>query len=183
MQSDKRLCAECERTGFAFDMARSALLYEGVLKELIHMFKYRGKLSLSAVLCEKIILFLKNHREIIDGADAILFVPLYNAWLNQREYNHSGILASAISREFGVPVSKALEKKRRTSRQSELSREERITNLIGLFRVKEGSGLAGSKVLLVDDVMTTGTTLNECAKTLKSSGVSEVRCLTLARGV
>ncbi|MDO8525364.1 MAG: ComF family protein [Candidatus Omnitrophota bacterium] len=183
LKSDGRLCAECERGGFAFDRAWSACLYEGVLKELIHLFKYRGRLSLSGILCGKVIDFIKDNTEIIDGINIITFVPLYNAWLNQREYNQSGILAAAISREFGVGISKALEKKHKTRRQNELSKEERSSNLLGLFRVKDSSEFAGTRALLIDDVMTTGATLNECAKCLKSAGAAEVRCLTLARGV
>ncbi len=183
IQSCGRLCAECERYGFAFDRAWSACLYEGALKELIHLFKYKGRLNLSGILCGKVIAFIKDNREIIDGIDTITFVPLYNAWLNQREYNQSGILAAAISREFGVNISKALEKKHKTRRQNELSKEERSTNLLGLFRVKDASAFPGARVLLIDDVMTTGATLNECAKCLKSAGAAEVRCLTLARGI
>ena len=80
-------------------------------------------------------------------------------------------------------MSKALEKRSRTRRQNELSRDERLTNLKGVFEVKENAGLNGAKLLLIDDVMTTGATLSECAKSLKSAGAKEVRCLTLARGL
>ena len=153
------------------------------MKELIHLFKYRGKLLLSGILCDKIIDFVKKNEQIIDGIDYITFVPLYNGWLNEREYNHSGILAAAISTEFRIPVSKALEKRSKTRRQSELSRDERLIYLAGVFKTKDDARLNGSKLLLIDDVMTTGTTLSECAKTFKAAGAKEVRCLTLARGI
>ena len=183
IRSAGELCVECARTGPAFDRAWSAYLYEGVLKELIHLFKYRGKLALSGILSDKLIAFIKDNEEIVEGIDIITFVPLHNSWLNEREYNQSGILAAAISRKFRMPVWRVMEKAFRTRRQNELSREERLVNLAGAFRIKEDAHIGGLKVLLIDDVMTTGATLNECAKTLKSSGAQEVRCLTLARGL
>lgn len=183
MHATGELCAECKRRSFSFDRAWSACLYEGVLKEVIHLFKYRGRLALSGILCKRIVAFIKDNREIIDGIDHITFVPLYNGWLNEREYNHSGILAAAISAEFTIPISRAVEKTLRTRRQNELSRDERLTNLEGAFRVKDNVRLDGSKLLLIDDVMTTGATLDECAEALKSAGAEEVRCLTLARGL
>jgi len=183
MNSIDKQCDECKRTDFAFDRAWSACLYEGVLKNLVQLFKYKGKLALSPILCDKITGFIKDNKEIIEGIDSITFVPLYNDWLNEREYNQSGILASAISREFGIPIIKPMEKIVRTKRQNELSREERLINLAGVFQIKGHDILTGRKVLLIDDVMTTGSTLSECASTLKGSGAKEVRCLTLARGM
>ena len=183
VRSANELCGECARTAPAFDRAWSAYLYEGVLKELIHLFKYRGKLALSGALSDKLIAFIKDNEEVIEGIDIITFVPLHNSWLNERDYNQSGILAAAISREFKIPVSKAIEKTFKTRRQNELSRDGRLANLAGAFRIKEESDIDGLKILLIDDVMTTGATLNECAKTLKSAGAGEVRCLTLARGL
>ena len=183
VHSDGKLCEECERTSFAFDRAWSAYLYDGALKELIHLFKYRGKLALSGVLCGKICEFIDDTREIIDGVDLITFVPLHRGWLNEKEFNQSGILAAAISSKFRMPVSRLLEKRVSTRRQNELSRDERLTNLTGAFKPKDNALIGGANILLIDDVMTTGTTLNECAKTLKSAGAVEVRCLTLARGL
>lgn len=140
-------------------------------------------MALSGILCDKIVTFIKDNREIIDGIDHIAFVPLYNRWLNEREYNHSGILAAAVSAEFMIPISRAVEKRFKTRRQNELSRDGRLTNLTGAFRVKDNLRLDGSKLLLIDDVMTTGATLDECAGALKIAGAKEVRCLTLARGL
>jgi competence protein ComFC len=153
-----------------------------VLKDLIHLFKYKGKLLLSGVLCDKLLEFIKDNQEIIEGVDVITFVPASHSWLNGRDYNQSGLLAAAVSKRFGVPVKKPIEKIRKTPRQNELSREERLTNLSGAFGIKDGTALKDSKVLLVDDVMTTGATLSECAGILKSAGAKEVKCLTLARG-
>jgi len=89
-----------------------------------------------------------------------------------------------ISKRCGIPVSDCLDKKKQTRHQNELSRDERLVNLSGVFRVKDKvDRLTGKNILIMDDVMTTGATLNECAKALLSSGAKEVRCLTLARGL
>ncbi|MDD5437420.1 MAG: ComF family protein [Candidatus Omnitrophica bacterium] len=183
VKEDEKLCAECEKQDLAFDRAWSACLYEGVLKEVIHLFKYGGKLALSGTLAGQMTGFVRDNPEIIDGIGLLTFVPMRKKGSRQRSFNQSEILASAIAKEFGIPVSQVLDKVIPTRRQNELSRDERLFNLMGAFRVKSGITLDAVKILLVDDVMTTGTTLSECAKVLKASAAAEVRCLTLARGL
>lgn len=183
IQKNGKRCAECSRGALSFDRAWSACMYEGALKELIHQFKYKSRMSLSGILSEKLISFVKDNSGILDGISLITFVPLHEGWLHKRDYNHSGILAAALSAKFMIPAANTLEKTIGTRRQNELSREERLTNLTGSFRPLDKSPVAGLNVLLVDDVMTTGATLNECAKALKTGGAKEVHCLTLARGL
>jgi competence protein ComFC len=128
--------------------------------------------------------FVKDNRGVREGIDAVTFVPLEKRRLRERGFNQSRILASSLSKEFGIPLVDALEKIRVTKHQNELSREDRLTNLGGAFRVKNTSRpLKGLKVLLIDDVMTTGATLNACSLSLFNEGAAEIRCLTLARGV
>ncbi len=178
------LCAECRRRKFHFERAYSACLYEGVLKELVHLFKYKGRASLAITLSGLMTDFIKDNTGTIDEIDLITFVPLQNSRLRRRGFNQSRMLAFNISKEFGIALRDTLEKKGRTKPQNELSREDRLMNLNGSFRVRKGSSsLADLKILLIDDVMTTGSTLNECAKTLLEDGAKEVRCLTLARGI
>lgn len=176
-------CEECLRLGTAFDMARSACIYEGVLKDLIHLFKYKGRVALSGILCGLMTRFIEENPEFVGGVDIITFVPLYNGWLHRRDYNHSGVLARSLSKSTSIPAAQLLDKKLRTRSQNELSREERLTNLVGAFGMNGAAAPDGAVILLVDDVMTTGATLNECARVLKSGGAKEVRCLTLARGI
>lgn len=161
----------------------SACLYEGSLKELIHQFKYKGRENLKKALSVLIAGFIRDNREILNGIDKISFVPLKNSRLAGREFNQSELLAMEISKEFGIPVCGTLEKIKKTRRQNELSREDRLVNLNGAFRVKDASEVNGLGMLLVDDVMTTGATLKECSRVLIEAGAKEVRCLTLARGV
>ena len=174
------LCPGCRRVKFHFDRAFSAYLYEDTLKELIHLFKYNSKFSLGPVLSHLLIDFARENCEIIDGADIITYVPLHDKRLREREFNQSKILAAHLASEFKMPLSDALKKTRLTKHQNELPKEARLTNLCGAFSVTCDT-VAGKKILLIDDVMTTGATLNECAKALLDSGAERVRCLTLAR--
>lgn len=169
---------------YYFERAYSACLYQDVLKELIHLFKYKEKIALGRFLSSLMVDFLKNNPEILDGIDMISFVPLQNNRLRERGFNQSRILAFHISKGSGIPLSDTLKKTRRTENQNELSRSRRLLNLNGAFEIKKNTGsLAGLKILLVDDVMTTGATLNECAKTLSEAGAREIICFTLARGL
>ncbi|MFA4980995.1 MAG: ComF family protein [Candidatus Omnitrophota bacterium] len=177
------LCAECKRSAPFFDRAYSAYLYEGVLKELIHKFKYNGKIRLSRILSKHTADFIEDNGDIVKDIDIITCVPLQNNRLRERGFNQSRILAFNISERAGIPFADTLEKRVSTRHQNELSRDERLSNLKGAFAVRAEADIYGLAVLLIDDVMTTGATLSECSRALRDAGAKEVRCLTLARGV
>lgn len=109
------------------------------------------------------------------GFDAVVYVPLGKKRLREREYDQSQLLAQNIGRFLGIPVLDALEKVKSTKTQHELSRTERLHNLDKAFRCK--AGLEGKRMLLVDDIVTTGATLRECAGELYQAGAAEVCCL------
>ena len=109
------------------------------------------------------------------GFDAVVYVPLGKKRLREREYDQSQLLARNIGRFLGIPVLDALEKVKSTKTQHELSRTERLHNLDKAFRCK--ARLEGKRVLLVDDIVTTGATLRECAGELYQAGAAEVCCL------
>ena len=113
------------------------------------------------------------------------FVPLRRKRLSERGFNKSELLARGIAARAGLAAAACLEKSGRTRNQNELPRDERLANLRGAFRPRAGAraGLAGKTALLVDDVMTTGATLDECSRALLAAGAREVRCITLARGI
>ncbi len=165
-----------------FEKAYSGYLYEDPLRELIHLFKYKSKISLSKILSNLMINYIKEYPEVLDGIDMISYVPLQNNRLRRRGFNQSRVLAVKVSVEFGIPFADALEKTRATRPQNELSREKRLINLKDAFKVRDAK-ISNKNILLIDDVMTTGATLDECSRTLLESGVKSVRCLTLARGV
>lgn len=169
-----------------FSAAYSACLYEGPLKELIHKFKYNNRRMLSGVFTGIMLDFIKDVPEIIEGAGAITFVPLHKKRALTRAFNQSELLAELVGRKLGIPVISCLEKTRVTKNQNELSREERLVNLENVFRIKpniESEAVEGADMLIIDDVMTTGATLNEASRALIDRGAKSVRCLTLARGI
>jgi len=126
--------------------------------------------------------YLKENDDILAGIDVITYVPLSAKRLRVREFNQSKVLALKIAEESGIPVVDVLYKRGHTRPQNELSRDERLVNLSGAFEAK-GETAKEKNILLMDDVMTTGATLDECSKTLKKSGAKTVTCLTLARGL
>lgn len=185
LQGAKEICADCRKTSFYFTRAYSACLYEGATKELVHLFKYGNRRDLSKLLTGLLIDFIKDDREIIDGITAVTFVPLHKKRRRERDFNQSEIFASGIAKEFGILLIDALSKTAITKNQNELSRDERLVNLKGAFSIKDATKnhLQGSRILLIDDVMTTGATLDEASRVLIEGGAAEVRCLTLARGI
>jgi ComF family protein len=117
-------------------------------------------------------------------ADVIIPVPLHPARLRTREFNQSLLLADQLGRHLSRPVSATnLVRTAATEPQTALSRQARLRNLRNAFTIRRPHDLAGKRILLVDDVFTTGTTLNECAKALRKSGSGQVFALTLARTV
>ncbi len=176
-------CDDCLQNRPAFSKALSACLYEGALKDLILQFKYKGKLALSGDLSGLISDFLYNNTDIIEGVDMVTFVPIGRDRMIKRGFNQSKVLAKHLSDSYGIPMADCIEKITFTKNQNELSRQERLSNLKDAFRAKGAASLAGFTILVVDDVMTTGATLNECAVALLKAGAGSVRCLTLARGL
>ncbi|MFC1590685.1 ComF family protein [Candidatus Omnitrophota bacterium] len=176
------VCAECGRRKPCFHMARSPFLYEGVIKECIHLMKYGKKVCLAKLLSRLMARFLKENAELREAADLIVPVPLFARKLRERGFNQSKVLARGICAELHIPASDALVKSRPTRPQSDLSKEGRMGNIKGAFRVRGRNSVRGKVILIVDDVLTTGATLNECASVLAASGAARINVITLARG-
>ncbi len=127
--------------------------------------------------------FVKKH-DIHKNVDLIVPVPIYPTKKRERTYNHAEILARSLSKNFAIPINaKNLKKIKWTQSQSELGREKRLKNVKDTFLIVDKGAFSDKCVLLVDDVYTTGTTINECAKVLRGAKASKVFSLTLARGV
>lgn len=178
----RKPCPECNKTRYHFERAYAACLYDDGLKELIHAFKYKQKIGLAGLFTNRMIDFIKENDEVIQDVDLVTFVPLHGRRLWERAFNQSKVLASAVSRSFGIRLVDTLDKTESTKPQNMLSRKERLTNLADAFRAKDPAPLKDMRVLLIDDVMTTGATFNECSRVLKEAGAARVRCLALARG-
>jgi ComF family protein len=181
--SADHLCGDCLKNSFAFDAARSAVLYAGVARERIHQLKFGGKLHwvppLEALLAEAV-----PRGDAITQVDMVLPVPLHKQRLRQRGFNQAGLIAREFGRHLCIPVRfGVLTRHRATLPQTRLGRRERLHNVRGAFSVGRPEVVRDRSVLLVDDVFTTGTTLSECARVLKRVGVQVVYAVTVARVV
>jgi len=176
------LCGACHARHPAFDRARSAMRYGDASKASILALKHADRLDLAPALSRWL---ARTGRPLLDAADLIVPVPLHPLRLWRRRYNQSAELARALGRLAGKPVAPlALTRLRPTPSQGAMpSAKARRRNMQGAFAVEPGSALKGSKVLLIDDVMTTGATVEACARALKRAGASQVAVLTLARVV
>jgi ComF family protein len=174
---EQGLCGLCRRGVRGFDAAYSFGFYEDELRELIHLFKYGRVQPLAKPLGRLLALALPRDQEF----DVIVPMPLHWRKRWQRGFNKSALLASEIGRRSNVPVKNALRRIRPTVTQAGLTNAKRRLNVSGAFRARTTSTLTGKRVLLVDDVMTTGATAASCARALKIAGASQVTLLTLAR--
>ncbi len=160
--------------------ARAAAHFTGIMRNLIHGFKYSDRHEAVSLFVR---MLLAAGAELIADADIVVPVPLHRWRFWHRRYNQAAILARGVARQTGKPVDAALLlRARATAAQVGLSGEERRRNVAAAFRLAEGAGarLHGRRVLLVDDVITTGSTLEACTRVLKDGGGAEVDCLALA---
>lgn len=171
------LCRMCAAGITAFDSAFSCGDYDGALRELIHLYKYRRVRPLAAHFGRMMALAFPRDQRF----DAIVPVPQHWIKYLARGFDHTGTLARALSRRTGVPVLPALRKVRHTPAQAGLTRAGRRTNAARSFRARCGAGVQGLNLLLLDDVLTTGATANAAASALKKAGAAHVSILTLAR--
>jgi len=170
------------RDGFYYQKCWAVGRYEGTLKECIHLLKFQGQRSLLPLLAELLLNCASRHIKA-EEFDLIAPVPMHKTKLRERGLNQAAALAIGFSGGTGIRLcAHNLIKIRHTPPQSQLCKTERGSNLKGAFRVKDPSAFKDKKVLLIDDVFTTGYTLNECAKILLKNGASSVACLVLARG-
>jgi ComF family protein len=175
------ICAECRSGRIHYDAGYSAYLFDGPLRELIHLFKYRKRRYLGSFLGGLLLDYLR-HRADFTGYEIILPVPLHWWGYCRRGFNQAMDLAKPLSRHFRIPIMKrTLKRVRYTRRQVGLSRVERRANINNAFKVTRPCKVAEKKVLLIDDVITSGATLNECARVLKQAGASMITVLTLAQ--
>lgn len=166
-----------------FARARAVCRFEGTARELVHRLKYGDRVELSLTLGR---MMAQAGRELAADADLVLPVPLHRTRLWRRRFNQAAALARAVSRETGLPLATMpLTRIRRTRQQVGLTRTQRADNLQGAFHVSTAMrGLVeGRRILLVDDVLTTGATVNAASRALLRAGASAVDVLTFARVV
>ena len=179
MARQAQQCAACKRTVRNVDRARAIGEYDGVLRELIHALKYDGRRSIARPMAD---LMRWRGAELLKAADCVVPVPLH--W--RREYERGFNQARELARHLGLPVMEPLARRRHTRAQVELPSNLRRANVADAFAVRRrwgGSGFQGATIVLVDDVSTTGATLEACAAPLKGAGAAAVFALTAARVV
>jgi competence protein ComFC len=171
------VCEECKGVDFGFEGARAPLRYEGVGKEIVHVLKYRGYTRVVDRLAAPLMVGTlgKDHR-----FDAVVPVPLHSSRLRRRGFNQAELLARGVAKKLNAPVSDTLQVVRRTRDQVDLSASERRENVAGAFSAR---GRVRGRILLVDDVFTTGATMNSCAEALMRAGAEQVFALSLCRTV
>jgi len=174
-------CSLCRRGVRGFDAAWCYGAYEGVLRELVHLYKYGRIQTLARPLGVLLTAALPGDEQF----DLIVPVPLHWRRQWQRGFNQSELLAREIARARGVSMERPLKRTRATQTQAGLSNTERRRNVVAAFVVRWGSyggrRIQGKRVLLIDDVMTTGSTASSCASALKRAGAARVALLTVAR--
>ena len=175
------LCGNCMENKTYFSCARAVVSYETIILNAIHQFKYGNNISVGALLASFMADFSFPDVDFTDYS-LIIPVPLHIKRLRQRGFNQSLILAQALAKKWQIPVNFSLLKRHKfTLTQTGLNKTERKQNIKGVFEVSNKKKIAGKNVILVDDVYTTGATINECAKTLIKAGAQKVTVLTLAR--
>jgi ComF family protein len=175
------LCGACARRLPSFDRARAVMRYDEASRRLILAFKHGDRLHLAPAFGQ----WLKRAgSELVRESDLAVPVPLHWTRLFARRYNQAAVLAQSLRAAGGPPVAPdALIRTRRTPSQGKSSREARGRNVAGAFALNQQRSVAGRRILLVDDVLTTGATVAECARVLKRAGAARVDVLTLARAV
>ncbi|MCL2797405.1 MAG: ComF family protein [Firmicutes bacterium] len=174
------LCDQCiEHEPYRFDLARSAVVFDEVSNKLIYGFKYGGAKYLTEYLASFLAEVVQSNS--LSAADIITYVPLHKRRQRKRGYNQSELLGKALSKSIGIPCEGLLKKTRHTKNLAKLNRAQRGEIIHGTFEpVCERGTLKDKTVLLVDDVLTTGATADECARVLKRAGAKTVWVVTFA---
>lgn len=178
----KFTCGNCAELDLAFSHARSAVVATRGVMEVIHRYKYQHALFLEAFLTD--LLLRAAVPELKEGPwHGIVPVPLHPTRLREREFNQAERLAASLAKATGIPLETGwIERTRFTGTQTALSRSQRGENMRGAFKLKGKPDLKGRRLIVIDDVLTTGATTSACAAVLRRAGADEVIVWTVARG-
>lgn len=174
-------CANCSHRVLYFDAAVSAYRSRGIARHVILNFKYGRQIHLRHLVARWLIAAFDDPRLRQRSFDAIVPVPLHPARERERGFNQAALLAERVDPHLGVQVRPVLQRVRFTTTQTAFDRAERIQNLRHAFRLRRNADVRNLRVLLIDDVLTTGSTLSECARVLKENGAHSVYAATAAR--
>src|SRR5436305_11247464 len=174
-------CANCAHRTIHFGAAVAAYRSRGIVREIVHDFKYGRQIHLRHIVARWLYAALDDERLREHRFDIIVPVPLHPTRQRERGFNQASLLAESLSAQISTPSKPLLERIRYTTTQTALDRAERMENLHNAFRLRKNADVRGLRVLLIDDVLTTGSTLSECARVLKRAGATSVHAATAAR--
>jgi len=174
-------CPNCHGRVFHFECAIAVMPSRGAVRELIHGLKYRNMTWAAEPLADFGVLGIHDPR-LPKAPDFLVPVPLHPLRRRERGYNQAELLARAIGQKAGIPVLDILRRVRNTTTQTHFDRKERMKNLSKAFKITSPHTIKAAQILLVDDVLTTGSTLDECAKVLLAAGAGSVYALAIGRG-
>lgn len=176
-------CNQCRKSQWSFSSARSAVVAQGVVREVIHQYKYNRSLWFEPLLAQWLAQAARPALEQ-EQWDWLVPVPLHPVKEREREFNQAERLARRLSAEVGIPLNtNMLRRVVSTPTQTFLSREERQDNVRQAFAWRGRPALAGKRIVVIDDVFTTGATTGACARVLRQAGAAEVCVWTVARGI
>ena len=179
--SETFTCANCSHRTIHFAAAVAAYRSRGIVRQIIHDFKYRRQIYLRHLVARWLHAAMDDERLRDLQFDLIVPVPLHPARQRERGFNQATLLAESLSANVSIRCKPVLERIRFTTTQTALDRAERMENLHNAFRLRKNADVRGLRVLLIDDVLTTGSTLSECARVLKRAGALSVHAVTAAR--
>ena len=175
------LCSKCLKKHYKFDKARSVVCYNDMSKNIILPFKHADKTRYKNFIAN---LLIKTGTELLKDTDIIIPVPIHFTRLLKRKYNQATLIGNVISKNTAITIYyDVLFRIKKTKSQGHLTVKQRQKNVLNAFTVKNSDKIKGKNILLIDDVFTSGATLNECAKVLKKVGVKKIYILTFARVV
>ncbi len=177
---EDHVCEACAEHSYSFDLHRSVFRYGDVVQNLIHGLKYNERRKVAGYFGSAMRSRTAETGEF-DGFDYVMAVPLHRVRKRERGYNQSELLGKELAKGLGIPYRELVGRRLYTLSQTRLSKQQRERNLEGAFRLKRRAGLAGKNVIIVDDVFTTGTTVDRISKLLKDNGAAKVAVMTAAR--
>lgn len=183
VQNEGVRCASCFGESFGFDRAFACALYEGKMKELIHRYKFDGQKHLERFFSSMMLSFIRTYLK--DGNyEVIAAIPMDRTKKQKRGFNQSELISARLAKALRIPeTSGALRRTGARLSQSLLTKKERKTNAQDSFEIVNQKPFNSKKLLLIDDILTTGHTASECAKALKKAGAQCVEVLACARGL
>lgn len=175
-----KVCASCKKYEYAFDLARAVAAYDGDVVSAVHSFKYSGQKFKAKYMAR---MMASKFLELNLKVDYITFVPMFEDKKKERGFNQAELLAENFAKIVDLPLISVLDKICETESQTTFDAKVRMKNLQGSIALNKeiAKKIKGANVLIIDDVFTTGATLNECSKLLKKAKVKNVYCITIAK--